>query len=248
MRTFPECLVPLDATGTYPPTAVQILGFPTEAIGSLPGFGGCLAWSAGDPGAQAGAAPAFIFVIWNDALTDTLTELLATPEFLSIVVIFHRPDQAPPATLNGRPLVHFSFDGEPRDAVLGLVEPLLMPLVYRSVVCVELADFEFLFAHGGRLRCLARARNEDLDACLAEVVCQLGETKRPAGGYKRLLTSMLLPSTLPAISVVDRVLGVVQRYNACEETDWLVSTLVHREVTSLLSVFAVESTDKLRSA
>jgi len=149
--------------------------------------------------------------------------------FRSIVVIFHRPEQAPPATLNGRPLVHFSFDGDPLDAVLGLVAPLVMPLVYRSVICVALEDFEYLFARGGRLRCLRETRSENLDVCLAELACQLGGTKKPAGGYKRLLMSMLLPSPLPAVSVVDRVLEVVGRYNASAETTWLISTLVHQE-------------------
>lgn len=122
--------------------------------------------------------------------------------------------------------MHFSFDGDLRDVVLGLVAPLVMPLVYRSVICVALDDFEYLFAQGGRLRCLGETRGEDPDVCLAELVYQLGETKRPEGGYRRLLTSMLLPS--PPFSVVDRVLGVVERYNTSAETSWLISTSASR--------------------
>jgi len=240
MLPFPECLDLLDDAGTYSPTAVQILGLPPAAIRLLPDFSGHLAWLTGDPGSPTRSEPAFVFVIWDEALTETLTALLPTPGFRSIVVIFHRLDQTPPATLVGRSLVHFSFDGDPLDAVLGLVAPLVMPLVYRSVICVVLEDFEYLFARGGRLRCLGETRGEDLDVCLAELAYQLGETKRPAGGYKRLLTSMLLPSPFPAFSVVDRVLGMVGQYNTSAETSWLISTLVHQEATSRLCVYALE--------
>jgi len=245
MPPFPECLDLLDDAGTHPPAAVQILGLPPAAIRLLPNFSGNLAWLAGDTGAQTKSEPAFVFVSWDEALTETLTALLATPGFRSIVVILHRPDQAPPATLIGRPLVHFSFDGDLLDAILGLVAPLVMPLVYQSVICVALEDFEYLFAQGGRLRCLGDTRGEHLDVCLAELACQLGETKRPAGGYKRLLTSMLLPSPLPAFSVIDRVLGVVGRYNTGADTSWLISTLVHQEATSSLCVYALEPPDML---
>lgn len=240
MLPFPECLDLLDDAGTYPPATVQILGLPPAAGRLLPDFGGNLAWLVGDPGSHSRSEPAFVFVTWNEALTETLAALLATPGFRSIVVIFHRPEQAPPAALNGRPLVHLSFDGDPLDAVLGLVAPLVMPLVYRSIICVALEDFEYLFARGGRLRCLGVTRGEDLDVCLAELAYQLGETKRPAGGYKRLLTSMLLPSPLPTFSVVDRVTRVVQRFNTSAETSWLISTLLHHESVCRLCVYALE--------
>lgn len=245
MHQFPECVDLLDEAGTHPPVAVQLLGVPAGDIGSLPDFGGRLHWITGEPGAQAGADPVFVFMDWDEALAEALTSQHTSPDYRSIVVILHAPDDAPPTSLNGRPLVHVSYDGEPRDAVLGLVAPLLMPLIYRSVVCVAIEDYEFLFAQGGRLRRIAEARHEDLNVCLAEMACQLGGKNKPAGGYGRLLTSMLLPSPLPAFSVVDRVLEVVQRNNAHAEPSWLISTLVHQEITTSLCMYAIEPADKL---
>ncbi|OOG54635.1 hypothetical protein B0E47_11205 [Rhodanobacter sp. B05] len=245
MLPFPKCLDLLDDQGTYPSTAVQLLGLPSDAIGSLPVFSGHLHWLAGDSGTQAGFQPAFVFVIWNDTLTETLTVQLATPGFRSIVLILHGPDQAPPATLNGRPLAHFRFDGTPLDAVLSLIAPLVLPLIYRSVVCVALEDYEYLFARGGRLRCLGKTWGEDMDVCFAELAWQLGEAKSLAGCNDRLLTSILVPSSMCALSVADRVAAVVQRANGCGEPSWLISTLVHQEVTIRLCAYAVEPADKL---
>lgn len=245
MHQFSECLDLLDDKGAYPPTFVQILGIPDAAIHLLPDFSGHLAWLTGDPGAQTGAEPTLVFAIWCEALREPLTTLVTASDFRSIVVILHRPDQAPPATLSGRPLVHFSFDGEPRDAVLGLVEPLVMPLIYRSVVGVALEDFECLFAQGGRLQCLARILGEDMEMCLAELAWQLAETKHPPVGHERLLTSILLPSSLPAFSAVDRVAAVVQRSNSHADSFWVISALVHQEDHASICVYAVEAADVL---
>lgn len=186
-----------------------------------------------------------MFAIWCEALREPLITLVTESDFRPIVVILHRPDQAPPATLSGRPLVHFSFDGEPRDAVLGLVEPLVMPLIYRSVVGVALEDFECLFAQGCRLQCLARILGADMEICLAELAWQLAETKHPPVGHERLLTSILLPSLLPAFSVVDRVAAVVQRSNGQADSFWVISALVHQEDHASICVYAVEAADVL---
>lgn len=245
MHQFPECLDLLDDKGAYPPTFVQILGIPNAAIDLLPDFRGHLAWLTGDPGPQTVAQPAFVFAIWCEALAEPLTALITASGFRSIFVILHRPDQAPPATLSGRTLVHFSFDGEPRDAVLGLVEPLVMPLIYRSVIGVALEDFEYLFAQGGRLQCLAKILGEDMEMCLAELAWQLVETKHPLAGHERLLTSILLPSPLQTFSVVDRVVTVVQRSNSHADPVWVISALVHQEDHASICVYAVEAADVL---
>jgi len=240
MHAFPECLDLFDETGTDAPLTVQISGLAPSEIGALPVFGDRLRWQMGDPGAQAGPAPAFHFVIWHEDLAGPLAAKMAAPDFRSIVVILHRADQVPSAA-SVRPVVHVCYEGEAKDAVLHLVAPLLMPLVYRSVVCVALEDFEFFFAHGGRLRCLAETRGEDLAVCLADLAWQLADTERQLGGFSRLLASMILPSPLPPVSVVDRVLATVAQVNSADDPDWLVSTLVHGEVTSRICVYALEA-------
>lgn len=245
MHQFPECLYLLDDNGAYPPTSVQILGLPDNAVHLLPDFSGHLAWLTGDPGTQTGAAPAFVFAIWCEALREPLNTLVTASGFQPIVVILHRPDQVPPATLSGRPLVHFSFDGEPRDAVLDLVEPLVMPLIYRSVIGMALEDFECLFAQGGRLQCLAKILGEDMEMCLAELEWQLSETKHPPVSHERLLSSILLPSSLPVFSVVDRVAALVQQSNSHADSFWVISALVHQEDHASICVYAVEAADKL---
>ena len=247
MHPFPECLDLFDDAGTEAPVQVQLMGSPPMAheIGSLPSFGGRLQWFTGEQGVHGRLDAAFVIVIWDDSLHGPLAAQLAPPSFRSIVVILHRRNQTPPATINGRPMVHMSFGGIPWDAVLALVAPLLMPLVCRSVVCVDFADFEFLFAHGGRLRCLAETRGEDLEVCLTGLAWQLSKLDRPVVAYRRLLASMLLPSGLPAVSVVDRVVRMVHDRNTCEEPYVVVSTLVHDGATCWLSVFVVDPADEL---
>ena len=247
MRPFPICLDMFDEAGTEAPVQVQLIGSPSivHEISSLPGFGGRLHWVTGEQGVHERPETAFVIVIWDDSLNGPLAAQLAPPISRSIIVILHRRDQTPPAAIHGRPMVHMSFDGTPWDAVLSLVAPLLMPLVYRSIVCVDLADFEFLFAHGGRLRCLAETRGEDLEVCLASLAWQLSKLDQPAVAYRRLLASILLPSRLPAISVIDRVGRMVHDRHACEEPYVVIPTLVYDGATSWLSVFVVDPADEL---
>lgn len=125
------------------------MGFPDDTATSLPDFTGRLRWIPGHRRAQADLAPAFTFVLWDDQKDDPCALTIDDPERASIVVVLHRQDHAPPALANGQHLGRMPYGGQPLDALLALVAPLLMPLVYRSTVCVDISDFEFLFGHGG---------------------------------------------------------------------------------------------------
>lgn len=86
-----------------------------------------------------------------------------------------------------------------------------------------------------------QVRGTLLDICLADLASALLEQNRPAAGYRKLLASITLPSRPPSASVIDRVLAIEQAANKGDEPDWLISTMVHKEITNLLSVYVVES-------
>jgi hypothetical protein len=244
MSTFPECLEPLDEAGAHSPIAAQVAGLSKDEIGFLPGFDGYLHWITCELGAEARREPDFLFVVWNDNLLLSLIEHLAAPGYRTTTIILHLVGHAPPKTVSGRPLVHFCFAGKPLDTILRLVPALLMPLIYRSVVCVAIEDFEFLFATGGRLSCLSETRSDDLSLCLAELARDLSEAHQPVGGHSKLIVSILVPSTLPAMSVLDRVMAVVHQ-SVSADSVVVVSTLGHAGTATWLGVFSVEPTDKL---
>ncbi len=161
-----------------------------ESIGALPTLDGTIAWSFRGPSDTFDPEALFTFVIWRASLRLPLSRLLQDPRCEGPVVILYRGVETPPLMLGGRKTSRLHFVGSPRDALLRMIPPLIVPMAFDGMIGVDHADVKLAIEHGGDMRhfeCRSQNFRHATDAMIRDAhehLASLGANAAICGGLQ----------------------------------------------------------------
>lgn len=154
MDQLPQCPDPLYPDGSGFHLTITVAGPATAIIslGTLPSLSEQIEWKLAPLPGQLDHSADLTLVLWSDECFEGLVNLLALDGPRLGIIVMHHRDQQVPSIIGGHHLLRLSYAASPITELLQVVQMLAVPLLFRSVICVDYLDLAFMLARGGRLR------------------------------------------------------------------------------------------------
>jgi hypothetical protein len=207
-----------------------------ESIGALPTLDGTIAWSFRGPSDTFDPEALFTFVIWRASLRLPLSRLLQDPRCESPVVILYRGAELPPLMLGCRKTSRLHFVGSPRDVLLTMISPLIVPVAFDGMIGVDHADMKLAIEHGGDMRhfeCRSQNFRHATDAMIREVHDHLTSL----GANAAVCVGLQVPSAL----TMEEFDGYTKKINdtAHPDTFAVISWVTHDDPETIASILTI---------
>lgn len=154
MIHLPQCHERLYPVGSGPHVEIAVVGSPAAiaGLGDLPQLSEQIRWSIPElPGSFVVGAD-LVFVLWSNECCEQDWNWLASEEPRLGPILIHHVDQKVPLSIRGFPTVRLPYVDNAASALLRAVNMLVVPLIYRSEICLDYLDLAFMMAKGGRLK------------------------------------------------------------------------------------------------
>jgi len=114
------------------------------------------------------------FVLWSDECREYQWNWSAPTEPKLGPILIHHADQKVPGSIDGLPVLGLPYTDSAAMALLRAVNMLVVPLLFRSEVCLDYLDLAFMLARGGRVTALGPVSSSGAASVGLNAVCEPG--------------------------------------------------------------------------
>lgn len=235
---FPYSSDPLYPLGAGPHVHIEVVG-PVDAFGALEGlpeFGGEVDWASVPLPRKPSGQAEYTFVLWSEFAPAQLRELLTTGERTAILVLARQGDRVPGA-VDGRRIARLVSDVSLVETICRLVPALILPLVYRSPICLDYADLEFALGLGGNVQIFERQAHGDGHAIIQKVVDDASTALNAQQDDD--VRAVVLQSRTAIFRYADRIGEIINETTKSKDCLHLMAAFHRKDIKTIVSILTV---------
>jgi len=231
---------PLYQPGAGPHVCVEVVGSidTLDPLNDLPEFDGEVDWALVPWPCKPSGHAEYTFVLWSKFATAQLHELLTAGKHTAIIVLAQPGDQVPTA-IDGRRIARLVSEGSLIDAMRSLVPALVLPLIYRSSICLDYADLEFALGLGGSVHIFERQAHGDGRAVIQKVVDDALTTLNAQQDDDVCAVVLQGPADCDPFLYADKIGKIIHELPEPRDRFKLIATFQRTDTQSIASILTV---------